>query len=172
MNMGVMDKFLNAMKLGDVEDEYDSDDYYDEDEIEETPKKSFFKEKSHEEEDEEFEHRKSSSKVTPIRQVKRTPGSNMEVCIIKPTSMEDAQEITDTLVANRTVVLNLEGLDVEIGQRIVDYTSGSIYALGGKLQKISNYILDVTPASVGISGDFQEILSGTFDVPPISHSVI
>ena len=28
--MGVMDKFLNAMKLGDVEDEYDSDDYYDE----------------------------------------------------------------------------------------------------------------------------------------------
>ena len=114
MNMGVMDKFLNAMKLGDVEDEYDSDDYYDEDEIEETPKKSFFKEKSHEEEDEEFEHRKSSSKVTPIRQVKRTPGSNMEVCIIKPTSMEDAQEITDTLVANRTVVLNLEGLDVEI----------------------------------------------------------
>ena len=34
MNMGVMDKFLNAMKLGDVEDEYDNDDYYDEDEIE------------------------------------------------------------------------------------------------------------------------------------------
>lgn len=172
--MGAMDKFLNMMKLGDVDDEYDSDDYYDEDEVDEVPKKSFFKSKEalDEEDFEEEKAKKTSTKVTPIRQVKRAPGSNMEVCIIKPTSMEDAQEITDTLVANRTVVLNLEGLDVEIGQRIVDYTSGSIYALGGKLQKISNYILVVTPASVGISGDFQEILSGTFDVPPISHIVI
>ena len=34
--------------------------------------------------------------------------------MIKPTSVEDAREITETLLANRTVVLNLEGLDVDI----------------------------------------------------------
>lgn len=44
----------------------------------------------------------------------------MEVCVIKPTSVEDAREITETLLANRTVVLNLEGLDVDIAQRIID----------------------------------------------------
>lgn len=49
----------------------------------------------------------------------------MEVCVIKPTSVEDAREITETLLANRTVVLNLEGLDVDIAQRIIDFTSGS-----------------------------------------------
>ena len=45
----------------------------------------------------------------------------MEVCVIKPTSVEDAREITETLLNNRTVVLNVEGLDVEIAQRIIDY---------------------------------------------------
>ena len=46
----------------------------------------------------------------------------MEVCVIKPTSIEDGREITETLLANRTVVLNLEGLDVDIAQRIIDFT--------------------------------------------------
>ncbi len=85
----------------------------------------------------------------------------MEVCVIKPTSIEEAREITETLLANRTVVLNLEGLDVDIAQRIIDFTSGSTYAINGNLQKISRYIFIVTPASVDISGDFQELLSGT-----------
>ncbi len=68
-------------------------------------------------------------------------------------------------------MLNLEGLDVAIAQRIIDFSSGSTYAINGNLQKISNYIFIITPASVDISGDFQEILSGTFDVP-ISRGVI
>jgi cell division inhibitor SepF len=96
----------------------------------------------------------------------------MEVCVIKPSSIEDAREITETLLDNRAVVLNLEGLDVEIAQRIIDFTSGSTYAISGNLQKISNYIFIITPASVDISGDFQEILSGTFNVPPISHGTL
>ena len=43
----------------------------------------------------------------------------MEVCVIRPTSMEDTREIADTLVDNSTVVLNLEGLDMELAQRIL-----------------------------------------------------
>ena len=86
----------------------------------------------------------------------------MEVCVIKPTSVEDAREITETLLANRTVVLNLEGLDVDIAQRIIDFTSGSTFAISGNLQKISRYIFIITPASVDISGDFQTMLNGAF----------
>ena len=109
--------------------------------------------------------KKSVPKVTPMRQMKKMSGSGMEVCVIKPTTVEDAREITETLLANRTVVLNLEGLDVDIAQRIIDFTSGSCFAISGNLQKISHYIFIITPASVDISGDFQEILSGSFDVP-------
>ena len=89
----------------------------------------------------------------------------MEVCVIKPTSVEDAREITETLLSNRTVVLNLEGLDVDIAQRIIDFTSGSCFAISGNLQKISHYIFIITPSSVDISGDFQDIFGGAFESP-------
>lgn len=162
--MSVMDKFLNAMKLNDEENDsfYDDDGYYD-DEPEPVKKSLPMKEETIAEE-EKFQ-RKSTPKVTPMRQVKKMSGTGMEVCVIKPTTVEDAREITETLLANRTVVLNLEGLDVDIAQRIIDFTSGSCFAISGNLQKISNYIFIITPASVDISGDFQNLLSGSFDVP-------
>ncbi len=103
-----------------------------------------------------------SSKVSPMRSKR---GAGMEVCVIKPRSMEDAREITETLLDECTVVLNMEGLDLDIAQRIIDFSSGSCYAVHGNLQKISNYIFIITPESVDISGDFQEILSGAFEVP-------
>lgn len=160
--MSVMDKFLSAMKLNDEEDEYFDDDYFDE---EPEPVKKLSPVKDELSADDDKLVKKTSPKVTPMRQSKKMPGTGMEVCVIKPTTVEDAREITETLLANRTVVLNLEGLDVDIAQRIIDFTSGSCFAISGNLQKISHYIFIITPASVDISGDFQEILSGSFDVP-------
>ena len=90
----------------------------------------------------------------------------MEVCVIKPTSFEESREITETLLTNRTVVLNMEGLDVDIAQRIIDFASGSCYAINGNLQKISNYIFIITPESVDISGDFQSLMD-SFDISGI-----
>ena len=99
-------------------------------------------------------------KVTPIRPSKKVTNgaTNMELCVIKPTSVEDAREITETLLNNRAVILNVEGLDVEVAQRIIDFTSGSTFAISGNLQKISNYIFVITPASVDISGDFLSLV--------------
>ena len=163
--MGVMDKFLNYMKLNEDEDDYyDEDDYLEEEPVEDKTKKQtaiadngdFAEDRS---------SKKSLPKVTPMKQTARKPGNGMEVCVIKPTSIEDAREITETLLANRTVVLNLEGLDVDIAQRIIDFTSGSCFAIRGNLQKISLYIFIITPAVVDISGDFQDIFGGSFDVP-------
>lgn len=178
--MGVLDKFLDVMKLNG-EDDYDDDDFFDDDEYdddyeEERPKRSMFKkEKSapvYEDEEDDFEPRKSfrSNKVTPMRQPSgRRTAPAMEVCVIKPNTMEDTREITETLLSGRTVILNLEGMDLELAQRIIDFTSGATFAIDGNLQKISNSIFLVTPASVDISGDLQDILGSSFDVPPIQN---
>ena len=173
--MGVMDKFLNYMKLNDMdEDDYYDSDYDDDDEPIEPKAPAVVKRMSTvKEEPEEVERpvrkpQSSSTKITQMRQTttKRVPsGSGMEVCVMKPTSIEDAREITDTLLSSRTVVLNLEGIDVDVAQRIIDFTSGSCYAIGGNLQKISHYIFIITPSSVDISGDFQDIFGGAFDSP-------
>lgn len=108
-----------------------------------------------------------SSKITPMRNRKSSSGGNMEVCVIKPSSMEDTRDIADTLIDRCTVVLNLEGIDVDVAQRIIDFSSGACYSIGGSLQKISSYIFILTPANVEISGDFQEILNGAFDIPSV-----
>lgn len=165
--MSVMDRFLNIMKLNDGEDDsyYDEDDGYLDEEDTKEDKVLPMKQPEVSE-----EPKKQPSRMVPVRQQpRRLNSAGMEVCVIKPTSVEEAREITETLLENRTVILNLEGLDVDIAQRIIDFTSGSCYAIHGNLQKISHYIFIITPASVDISGDFQEILSGSFDVPSIHN---
>ena len=209
--MGVLDKFLDAIKLNDdydddellddsileEEDDYEDDFLDDEGDMEEKPKKKFFekfsKKKSEEEEflDEDEPEEESvksapakvsaktaaakapvkqeraarpapSSKITPMRTSKRSSQTvNMEVCVIKPTTMEEAREIADTLVDNSTVILNLEGIDVELAQRIIDFTSGACYSLGGSLQQVSSYIFVLGPYNVDITGDLQNILGGS-----------
>ena len=182
--MSVLDKFLDAIRLNDDFD--DDDEFFDDEDLEaldeEKPKHRFFK-------NEEVEYVKpekkvapkqakapkqtvkqatpsASSKITPMRK-KNSGNGTMEVCVIKPSSMEDTREIADTLIDRCTVVLNLEGIDVDVAQRIIDFSSGACYSIAGSLQKISSYIFILTPANVEISGDFQEILSGAFDVPSV-----
>ena len=168
--MGVLDKFLNVMRLNpDDEDDFYDDDFYEEEEEEE--RKSFFRKKSDEEydifDDKSTKEKtsKTTPKLTPIRGGKKA-GQNMEVCVIKPTSVDDAREITETLLENRTVVLNVEGLDVDIAQRIIDFASGSCFAISGNLQKISNYIFIITPPNVDVSGDFLNLMDA-FDTSAI-----
>ncbi|MCM1540853.1 MAG: cell division protein SepF [Blautia sp.] len=170
--MSVMDKFLNYMKLnGEDDDEYYDDEYLDDEEdLAPPPKKTSSKSRDMDAYEDASAMKKpaSGNKITPISKPssrRSNNGTGMEVCVIKPTSVEDAREITETLLANRTVVLNLEGLDVDIAQRIIDFTSGSCFAIGGNLQKISHYIFIITPASVDISGDFQDIFGGSFEMP-------
>ena len=194
--MGVIDKFLNTIKLNDDYDGFD-DDYLDEEEEdyeeEKAPRKRILNKRAEEEEDEEyFDEQPASSepvreekqpqpsraaarqkqqknpKVSPIRSSSssvRKQGGIMEVCLIKPRSMEESREITETLLENCIVILNMEGLDLDTAQRIIDFSSGSCFAIHGNLQKISDYSFLITPPGINISGDFQEMLDGTVDIP-------
>ena len=163
--MGLFDKFLNVMRLNpDDEDDFYDDDYYDEEEDEAPRKKLFSKSEDDFAPDNEVREKpaRTSQKITPMRPSrKQISAAGMEVCVIKPSSMEDTREIADTLVDNSTVILNLEGIDVELAQRIIDFTSGACYSLGGSLQKVSSYIFVLGPYNVDITGDLQNILGGS-----------
>ena len=178
--MSVLDKFLDAIRLNDdyEEEDADSDSFFDEEDEEEepqakpvhtAPRKQPAPKTTASSQAAAARAPKPaapvSSKVTPMR--KKAGALNMEVCVIKPASMEDTREIADTLLAGCTVVLNLEGIDVDIAQRIIDFCCGACYCMSGSLQKVSSYIFILTPSSVEISGDIQDILSGAFDLPNI-----
>ncbi len=173
--MSVFDGFLNMMRLGPDDDDDFYDDGYDE-EVEEKPRAARKQQATSAPEftdtdpvsDVKRPKEKPQNKITPMRSSSRRSqtAGGMEVCVIKPTSFDESREITETLLANRTVVLNVEGLDVDIAQRIIDFASGSCFAINGNLQKISTYIFIITPESVDISGDFQSIMD-SFDISGI-----
>ncbi len=110
--------------------------------------------------------RSASNKVVPIR----TTPKGLEVCIMKPTSFEDSQEICDTLLTGRATVINLEGFDDKLAQRTMDFISGSVYAINGKLHRISNCIFIVSPDTVDISGDYLDLLQESGFEPPTVKS--
>ncbi len=161
-----MDKFLDMMHLGDEEDDF-YDEYDEEEEVpvvKKQPKPAAPKKKAATNFEEASEPR-AQARPRQVRSPKVVPMRNsfnpMEVCVIKPTSVEEAREISDTLLTGRAVILNLEGLQVTTAQRIIDFTSGACYSINGNLKMVSNYIFIVTPEAVDISGDFKELFSGS-----------
>ena len=169
--MGMINKLLDVLNLSnDYDDDYDDGYGNDEDDYEETKstRKRLFSGKSEPDNDNEIDDKalKQNKLVTrqksKVIQMKNNRG--LEVCVIRPTSIEDAREITDTLLSGKAVVLNLEGIHVEVAQRIIDFSAGSSYSIGGNLQKITNYIFIITPPNVDVSGDFQELVAGGIDL--------
>ncbi len=155
--MGVFDKMLDAMRLGDgdYDDDYDEDEELEE---EEEPKKSLFVKKAETSPAPARPKANNISRFTPVRGNKKSV-AGMEVIVVKPSAFEDARDISETLLADRTVVLNMEGLDLALAQRIIDFVSGACYAIDGNLQKVTNFIFLVTPSGVDISGDITEIMN-------------
>ena len=150
--------FSNLMKKMnlDREDEYDDldQDYDFEDEYEEeeeaAPKRSSFFARREEEESSEPKIRlfgKSKEKAEP-------KSASMQVVMMKPSSLGDAINVSDYLLDGTSVLLNMEGLHTEIAQRIIDIVSGTVYAIGGDIKKISTYIFIAGPEDVELSGDF------------------
>ena len=101
---------------------------------------------------------KSQFRTTTARRNQGKKEDQMEVSVIKPSAVDDEREITETLLSGRAVVINMEGLNVDIAQRIIDFTSGVTFAIEGTLQKISNFIFIATPKNVDVSGDLQTIM--------------
>ncbi len=104
-------------------------------------------------------------KVVPMRGAGTSAGRKSEVCMVIPQDNDDSSLVVNHLLNGSAVILNLEGMHADEAQRIIDFVSGACYSIQGKLQKISSRIFIVTPDSVDLSGDFDELLSdvGTLD---------
>ena len=104
---------------------------------------------------ERFQRSSSSNSIVPLRS--RTASSTQpisEICIMKPTRFEDSQDVCDVLIQGRAAVVNLEGLELMLSQRIMDFISGAVYSVNGKLHQVSGYIFIISPESFDICGDY------------------
>lgn len=97
--------------------------------------------------------KKQQNKVVNIHS-----SSQLKVVIVQPENFEDARDICDHLKNKKPVIINLEEIDKESAQRIVDFLSGSVYALDGDIQKVSAGIFLIAPNNVDIMGEFKDEL--------------
>jgi cell division inhibitor SepF len=123
-----------------LEDEYENDEHYEEEEIEPTRSQK---------------HQPSAKQnVVSLQSVQKA--SKLVLC--EPRMYAEAQEIADHLKNRRSVVVNLQRIDHDQAKRIVDFLSGTVYALGGDIQKIGLNIFLCTPDNVEVSGNISEIM--------------
>lgn len=82
---------------------------------------------------------------------------NIRMVLFEPRAYEESPEIADQLKSHRPVVVNLQMVRREQGVRIIDFLSGTVYALGGNIQKLGENIFICTPANVDIQGSITDL---------------
>lgn len=139
--MGFVDAVKDFVGFGDVdyEDDYELEDEEMEEVVDEKP--GFFGRKN---------------KVVPLDRQSNQP----RIMVVKPKCFNNAVDVSDQLKQRRPVVIDVCGLDPEEARRVIDFVTGTVYGLGGDIQKVTGGIFIATPSSFDIAGDFLKDKSG------------
>lgn len=103
---------------------------------------------------------KSNSKnVVTMNQSAGTGYSNYEnskMCLFEPRVFSDTQDIADELKNRRATLVNLQRIDKVSAKRIIDFLSGTVYAIGGDIQRVGTDIFLCTPDNVEVAGSITD----------------
>ncbi len=136
--------FVGWEAVDEDEDEFDEQELSAKEEVKEEPIQTHFFNSS---------KKQQSGKVVNIH-----TGNQFKMIVAQPNTFDDAQDICDHLKSKKPVVINLEGIEKQDAQRIIDFLSGSVYALDGSIQKVSCDIFVIAPNNVDVSGDLKDEL--------------
>lgn len=84
------------------------------------------------------------------------PNGSGKMILLEPRAFSESQQIADHLKKRNTVVVNMKRVTSEQAKRIIDFLSGTVYAIGGDLQKIGVGIFLCTPKNVNVEGSISE----------------
>ena len=60
--------------------------------------------------------------------------------------------------------MNLQRIDKLSAKRIIDFLSGTVYAIGGDIQKVGSDIFLCTPDNVEVAGSITEMIEAPEDM--------
>lgn len=95
----------------------------------------------------------------------------MKVVVCEPESFDEVQILADHLKNRKQVIMNMEATSPEIAQRIIDFLSGTTYALDGHSQQLGRHIFLFTPSNVEITRDHRSVIRrpGWFNTPGVDR---
>lgn len=83
---------------------------------------------------------------------------NVKVILVEPRVYSEVQEIADQLKSHRAIAMNLQRVQNDQARRIVDFLSGTVYAIGGDIQKLGEHTFLCTPPNVDVSGKISDMI--------------
>ncbi|MDF2556246.1 MAG: cell division protein SepF [Bacillales bacterium] len=97
------------------------------------------------------------SMIRPVRQnVASIPNQGAarqsKMIVLEPTSYQDAKEIADHLINKRSVVVNMQRMNIDQTRRILDFVAGVLYPINGSMKTIGDQIYIFTPENVELAG--------------------
>lgn len=171
--MGIIDKVCKKIGLMDSEEEADGQD----DGLEYARETNEIKEKN-EMSDRDFggHHDRQENRIGPqnvvdfqnaayARDNAAASHSKMKVIVIEPKSFDDAQEVANCLREKRPVVINFDKTDAEAAKRIIDFISGTTYALSGEIKKVGRNVFLCAPSNVNVSYTEEEVKKSATEMP-------
>lgn len=192
MKLDLKDRFINMMKFKDADDSeefdeefegyeeeydeeiaegeetYEEESDYEEEAEEAVVKKPLFsfrrKSKNSYDEEEEYEAGEEADNTIIPFLTKQEEGETVRV--IKPQEFNEAQIVAEFLKEGKTIVVNLEGIEISQAQRIIDFIGGASFAVNGSLKAISNNIFIVAPGNIEVSGDLRDEIVGENIISP------
>ena len=79
-----------------------------------------------------------------------------KMCLFEPRVFSDTQDIADELKNRRATLVNLQRIDKVSAKRIIDFLSGTVYAIGGDIQRVGTDIFLCTPDNVEVAGSITD----------------
>lgn len=180
----MFEKFKDFIGIDENYDDYDDydDDYEDEGEEKKSTTSSFTSSSYSNSQDDadittDFSSSYSSSgykssttsskggNIVNMTDTKLGGSSNLRISIQEPVDYDnDGPKIVDDILNKKVVVLNLEMVEKAVQRQILDFVSGAVYALDGKIDKVTKGIFVVTPKGVTVDNKItNEISSGNFN---------
>ncbi len=162
--MGIIDKVCGKIGLMDTEEELSER----EDEI--TKENRDMNEKEFMSRQERPENRMAPPNVVDFQNAASArEGSvsnvKLKVIVIEPKSFDDAQEVANCLREKRPVVINFDKTDAEAAKRIIDFISGTTYALNGEIKKVGRNVFLCAPNNVNVSYTEDDTKKSSAEMP-------
>lgn len=99
--------------------------------------------------------------VRTIASPRPTPTAMSAIHKSEPKRFNEAREVADRFKEGTAVIMNLQETEDSIARRLVDFASGLVYGLDGKIELVANRVYLLSPADVEVSAEEREKIAGT-----------
>lgn len=103
--------------------------------------------------------------VTPLRRVTpvtpQAAGTMNEILTMHPTQYSDAQTVAENFRAGIPVILNLSRMNENDAKRLIDFSSGLVMGLGGKIERVTSKVFLLSPEHIEVNGPQEQLSNET-----------